>query len=1273
MSQQRKPGEPIKVSSKPRAPVATAKPAAARRVSAPTAPAGAGPTRAPASAPARPAAAAGPSHAAPVGGAGGPLEGRDYSLPPSREEAEAQLRATVAAELARAEERERGPAGEGGAWRDVRVFISSTFKDMHGERDCLNKIVFPRLNGEYGRARRTRFTCVDLRWGLTQEDTAASGRGAVLCCLDEIRRCRPWFVCLLGARYGWVPERTYLPPAMTDDDLERYAWLRRWPLGESVTELEVWYGLLGAGEAGEGPAPRAFAFLRDPGFAAAIEDEAGRAVFAADNPARQDALRARVAAHPRCKASPPRPAPPRPQPSRPRSRAGAADGGIRMPADPEARPRSSIRSRPAPRLTAALQRSLGQGVRGAFPERAAQRLLCERLAGRCVGREALVDAIADFACGRAPQAGLLRPYAAPAKDAKKGRGGPESLPPSNVLLVTGRPGGGKTSVMARAALKAAAERPAVLHFVAGTEFSAEWGAVKGRLLEEVLDALPPEQAAAAAPKQSWSAPPLGKLAEAVPGGLVLFLDAVNQVEGPGLGGMRALASALGAFRGEARLVLSCIEGALADELAAAFSAPRLPVPGLDLALAGEIVKRSLAEGGKKLTDAQAAALLAKKEATVPLYLRIAVDELLVFGLFEGVDGKIAGMPGEAPALLASVLERLEGDSPLAAPALALVAAAPAGISEDDLLLALAVAEPALGPDPRGEPRPVPRLRWSLLAHGISHLLRPASGAAGLLSFSHRQVQAAVRRRYLAGCPHEACAVTAAGDACPQSRPDPEGNVAKNPRKWEEDWAKRDGRLHQALAVTALLSRTYRPHARHHLVMSAPWHKPTAKAPELNAGVARLASLRALRFPVRASTASAQSAEGVLRGVCVALAGAPGLRKVSFGTGDERREGGEADPAMSAKELPREAALSVALLLRRAPNLVVLDLAGMEITADRLAPLVEAARARPVLRGLSLADNRLYSDAAKPLGELLAGVPSLRRLDVSGNKLTGKGMEAVAKALAAAPGLEALYVDLDNVESSGVAEAAQLLRPLARFAQAAAAAAPALRLYVMGRASLFGAGRVERGWEGFYFEQPGTSVGAAHLLVSGGALTPLLASTTTLQAGSFDSQVLWVEERAVGPGGVRPFFGRLVEHVDPARVLEPSLGSEEERLVGIWGEEDGAGVELRVQGAAGRPEWGRRYLGSLRDPASGLFVLKTGTLETPNPAALLFSSARLVGPPTPAFAQRPGPGFELAEAEAQGVRVELLPGGEEVEVAWGPRGAPEEALIRRRLPRHLPAL
>jgi hypothetical protein len=53
-------------------------------------------------------------------------------------------------------------------WQTVRVFISSTFGDMHTERDHLVRVVFPELK-ERCRQRHIRLIGVDLRWGVTEK------------------------------------------------------------------------------------------------------------------------------------------------------------------------------------------------------------------------------------------------------------------------------------------------------------------------------------------------------------------------------------------------------------------------------------------------------------------------------------------------------------------------------------------------------------------------------------------------------------------------------------------------------------------------------------------------------------------------------------------------------------------------------------------------------------------------------------------------------------------------------------------------------------------------------------------------------------------------------------------------------------------------------------------------------------------------------------------------------------------------------------------------
>src|SRR5688572_6027851 len=84
------------------------------------------------------------------------------------------------------------------AWNTIRVFISSTFRDMSAERDYLVRFIFPKLRLELLK-RRIHFVDVDLRWGVTSDQDAYE------VCMEEIDLCRPRFICILGGRYGWIP------------------------------------------------------------------------------------------------------------------------------------------------------------------------------------------------------------------------------------------------------------------------------------------------------------------------------------------------------------------------------------------------------------------------------------------------------------------------------------------------------------------------------------------------------------------------------------------------------------------------------------------------------------------------------------------------------------------------------------------------------------------------------------------------------------------------------------------------------------------------------------------------------------------------------------------------------------------------------------------------------------------------------------------------------------------------------------------------------------
>lgn len=145
------------------------------------------------------------------------------------------------------------------AWRTVRVFISSTFRDMHAERDWLVKRVFPALRQRL-EPYRVHLVDIDLRWGVTKEQ--ADNDEVLDICLSQIDDCRPFFLGILGERYGWVSD--HVPDHVTT----KWGWIQN-HLGKSITELEILYGVL------NNPAMHNHALFcfRDPAFLANVPSD----------------------------------------------------------------------------------------------------------------------------------------------------------------------------------------------------------------------------------------------------------------------------------------------------------------------------------------------------------------------------------------------------------------------------------------------------------------------------------------------------------------------------------------------------------------------------------------------------------------------------------------------------------------------------------------------------------------------------------------------------------------------------------------------------------------------------------------------------------------------------------------------------------------------------------------------------------------------------------------------------------------------------------------
>jgi nephrocystin-3 len=171
------------------------------------------------------------------------------------------------------------------AGREIRVFLSSTFQDMDKERNYLIKEVFPKIRSSC-HARHVGFTEIDLRWGVTEEESKSGA--TVEICLKEIDRCRdfpPFFIGFLGERYGWIP---------SDEDINAYRIEHKTSVyakhiqqavyrGISVTELEMDLAVLG-GEAVGLPGSHALFLLRAESLTSHLSVSAGFSEVGSDNP-----------------------------------------------------------------------------------------------------------------------------------------------------------------------------------------------------------------------------------------------------------------------------------------------------------------------------------------------------------------------------------------------------------------------------------------------------------------------------------------------------------------------------------------------------------------------------------------------------------------------------------------------------------------------------------------------------------------------------------------------------------------------------------------------------------------------------------------------------------------------------------------------------------------------------------------------------------------------------------------------------------------------------
>ena len=130
-------------------------------------------------------------------------------------------------------------------WINYKIFVSSTFRDMDYERDVIRFRIIPQLNERY-RQNKVQFQLVDLRVGINTTSLSEEEKEnhVLNVCFNNIEQSRPFFIALLGDRYGWIPSDQRWEAVFQRLNLEQQHLLSN-SKGKSVTEMEILYGAIG--------------------------------------------------------------------------------------------------------------------------------------------------------------------------------------------------------------------------------------------------------------------------------------------------------------------------------------------------------------------------------------------------------------------------------------------------------------------------------------------------------------------------------------------------------------------------------------------------------------------------------------------------------------------------------------------------------------------------------------------------------------------------------------------------------------------------------------------------------------------------------------------------------------------------------------------------------------------------------------------------------------------------------------------------------------------
>ena len=593
-------------------------------------------------------------------------------------------------------------------WRTVRVFISSTFRDMHGERDLLTRFVFPELRAR-AHSRQIQLYEVDLRWGVTEEDTRH--HRALEICLNEISRSN-YFLGLLGERYGWI---------LNDEVIGKvsdFEWLKDDGVGHSITEVEMKHACLRDPDTANG---KAFFYFRDPSVNLSIPEK-HRAHFESESGEAREKIQ-RLKSEIRT------------------SGLEVYDGypskwlGV-LEDKPMVGGLEDFGQRVLHNVWNAIKRDFPDDETGLDPvaeATATHNAFAENHAGGFVGRRSLLSKAEEMV--------------------EEEEGG--------LLVMEGKPGSGKSAFMAALAQQCGIRSSFVVltHFLGAAPSSTNISSILTRLCHETkrrfnLGRDVPEEYPELV--NTWTDFLEDGRSAAAGSKLLLFIDGLDLLEEKhNARGMDWLPGRLPA--GVVVVVSTVEKGEISTNLKKRNPPPTsLTVGRMNEWDKADMVRENLSRHRKSLDESpfnnQMKLLLSKKDAANPLFLHLACEELRMFGVFEEVSSFLKSLPPTLPHLLQEVLGRIEGElgQELVSVSLSLLCLVRNGLRECELSGLASLHFMSKTTRSEGEAS-VPAMTLSRLLRCLQGFLQPTGEeTSDLLSLAHKDIETAVKLRYMKG-------------------------------------------------------------------------------------------------------------------------------------------------------------------------------------------------------------------------------------------------------------------------------------------------------------------------------------------------------------------------------------------------------------------------------------------------------------------------------------------------------------------------------------------